>query len=469
MKLDGNKEVTYRDKLATIDENGKRLWVFAKKPKGKLYNYRQLFGYFLLAFLFIVPFIKINGEPFMLFNVIERKFIIFGVIFWPQDSFLFYLMMLSAILFIVLFTVVYGRLFCGWACPQTVFLELVFRKIEWLIDGTPAQQKKLKAQGWTLNKIFKRTLKHTIFWLVSFISVLALLSFILGVETVIKFVTHPFPEHTTGFIALLVFTSVFYFIYAWFREQVCTIMCPYGRLQGVLLDSNSIIVSYDYFRGEPRGIAKKGDKEAQDQLGDCIDCKQCVNVCPTGIDIRNGTQLECVNCTACIDACNATMTRIGKPKGLIRFASENGIKNGQKLKLTPRNIAYSIVLVIIVIFLTILLFTRPDIETNILRDKNFMYQEQGDTAISNIYNVRILNKTHEAMDLTVKLTNIDGELKFFGDDLHIESGEKSEPKMIVYISKDKLKTKNLILKFEIYSGDKLLEETQTNFVGPDIH
>ncbi|NPA44061.1 MAG: cytochrome c oxidase accessory protein CcoG, partial [Chlorobi bacterium] len=444
MKLDGNKEVTYRDKLATIDEEGKRLWIFAKKPKGKLYNYRQIFGYSLLAFLFIVPFIKVNGEPLMLFNVIERKFIIFGVIFWPQDSFLFYLMMLSTILFIILFTVVYGRLFCGWACPQTIFLELVFRKIEWLIDGNPTQQKKLKAQKWNLNKIFKRTLKHTIFWLISFAIVLALLSFILGVETVIQFVTHPFPEHTTGFIALLVFTSVFYFIYAWFREQVCTIMCPYGRLQGVLLDSNSIIVSYDYLRGEPRGVAKKGNKETQEKLGDCIDCKQCVQVCPTGIDIRNGTQLECVNCTACIDACNATMTRIGKPKGLIRFASENGIKNGQKLKLTPRNIAYSVVLVIIVMFLTTLLLTRPDIETNILRDKNFMYQEQGDTAISNIYNVRILNKTHKAMDLTVKLVNIDGELKFFGDDLHIESGEKTEPKMIVYIPKDKIKTKNLI-------------------------
>ena len=466
MKLDESNEVTYRDKLSTIDEDGKRIWIHAKKPKGKLYNYRQFFGYFLLAFLFIVPFIKIHGEPLMLFNVIQRKFIIFGVIFWPQDSFLFYLMMLSGILFIILFTVVYGRLFCGWACPQTIFLELVFRKIEWLIDGTPAQQKKLKAQSWNLIKIFKRVIKHIIFWLISLLIVLALLSFILGVETVINFVKKPFPENTGGFIALVVFTSAFYFIYAWFREQVCSIMCPYGRLQGVLLDSNSIIVSYDYFRGEPKGVAKKGE---EDSYGDCIDCKQCVQVCPTGIDIRNGTQLECVNCTACIDACNATMKKVGKPKGLIRFASENGIKNGQKLKLTPRNLAYSIVLGIILIFLTTLLFTRPDIETNILRDKNFMYQEQGDSAISNIYNVRILNKTHKAMDLKIKLVSIDGELKFFGDNLHVESGQKTEPKMIVYIPKEEIKTKDLILKFKIYSGNKLLEETQTNFVGPDVH
>ncbi len=468
MKLDEKSEVTYRDTLSTIDDDGKRVWVHAKKPKGKLYNYRQLFGYFLLAFLFIVPFIKIHGEPLLLFDILDRKFIIFGSIFWPQDSFIFYLMMLSSILFIVLFTVVYGRLFCGWACPQTIFLELVFRKIEWLIDGTPAQQKKLKAQTWNASKIFKRVIKHLLFWLISFVLVLAILSFIISAEGVFDFLSNPF-ENAKGFLALVIITSAFYFIYGWFREQVCTIMCPYGRLQGVLLDSNSIIVSYDYFRGEPKGVAKKGDKEAAEKLGDCIDCKQCVNVCPTGIDIRNGTQLECVNCTACIDACDATMTRIGKPKGLIRFASENGIKSGQKLKLTPRNTAYSIVLGIILIFLTILLLTRPDIETNILRDKNFIYQEQGDTAISNIYNVRILNKTHNEMDLTIKLVSIEGELKFFGDNLQVKSGEKTEPKMIIYIPKEKVTKKITSLKLEVYSGNELLEEVETNFVGPDIH
>lgn len=467
MKLDEKNEITYRDTLSTIDEEGKRVWIHAKKPKGKLYNYRQLFGYSLLAFLFIVPFIKVHGEPLLLFDLLDRKFIIFGSIFWPQDSYIFYLMMLSTMLFVILFTVVYGRLFCGWACPQTIFLELIFRKVEWLIDGTPAQQKKLKAQSWTFIKIFKRILKHTLFWLISFVLVLALLSFVISAEGVFEFVSNP-SNNKKGFIVLLVFTSVFYFIYGWFREQVCTLMCPYGRLQGVLLDSNSIIVSYDYFRGEPKGVAKKGESEEK-EFGDCIDCKQCVNVCPTGIDIRNGTQLECVNCTACIDACNSIMTRIGKPTGLIRFASENGIKSGQKLKLTPRNIAYSVVLGIILIFLSILLFTRPDIETNILRDKNFIYQEQGDTIISNIYNVRILNKTHKKMNLSIKLISTEGKLKFFGDNLQIESGKKTEPKMIVYLPKGEINKKITVIKFGIYSGNKLLEEIETNFVGPDVH
>lgn len=462
MKLDDKHEVTFRDTISTVDEKGKRNWVYAKKPKGRIYNYRKIFAYFLLGFLFTVPFIKINGEPLMLFNVVERKFIIFGVIFWPQDSFLFYLMMLSFILFIVLFTVVYGRLFCGWACPQTIFLEFVFRPVEWLIDGAPAKQKKLKAQKWNLEKIFKRVIKHTLFWVLSFLIVSALLSFILGVENVIKFLKHPFPEHTSGFIALIIFTSAFYFIYTWFREQVCSIMCPYGRLQSVLIDPNTIVVSYDYLRGEQRGVSKKGDTE---QHGDCIDCKQCVHVCPTNIDIRNGTQLECVNCTACIDACNATMKKVGKPKGLIRFASENGIKTGKNFKLTPRNVAYTIVLAGIFIFFITMLLTRPSVEANIIRDRNILPQIQNDT-IANVYNVKILNKTHKNMNIHIEMEGIKGKLSFFGDDLNIKSGEKSEPKMIIYIPKSELKKQSTILNFKIFSKDKLLEETQTNFLTP---
>lgn len=461
MKYDQNYNETFRDSLTTVDKKGKRIWVHAKSPKGNLYNYRQLFGYFLLVFLFIVPFIKVYGEPLILLNVIERKFILFGVIFWPQDFYLFYLMMLSLFLFVILFTVVYGRLFCGWACPQTIFLELIFRRIEWLIDGNPSKQRKLKAQKINLEKIIKRFIKHILFWLISFMIVLALLSFIISADNVISFLKNPFPEHSSGFIALIIFTSVFYFIYAWFREQVCIIMCPYGRLQSVLTDSDSIVVSYDYIRGEPRGNLKNNES------GDCIDCKQCIYVCPTNIDIRNGIQLECINCTACIDACNTVMKKINKPKGLIRYASETGIKTGKNFKLTGRNVAYSIALTGILIFFFILMITRTDIETSIIRDRNFMYQEQEDGRISNIYNVNILNKTHKDLKLDIKLQSIQGDIKLFGDKLFVKSGEKIEPKMIVYIPKENLKSRNTKLIFEIYSEDKNPVIVKTNFIGPE--
>ncbi len=456
----------YRNSISTITKDGKRAWVYAKKVKGRLYNYRQLFGYTLLAFLFIVPFIKLHGEPLVMFNILERKFIIFGMIFWPQDAFLFYIMMLTFIVFIVLFTVMFGRLFCGWACPQTIFLELVFRRIEWLIDGTPAQQKKLKAQNWNAEKIFKRILKHTVFWLISFIIANFLLSFIIGMDKLLQIISEPISEHKSGLIGMIIFSSAFYFIYAWFREQVCSLMCPYGRLQSVLIDKDTIQVSYDYFRGEPRGVAKKGDTEAAEKLGDCIDCKECIKVCPTGIDIKNGSQLECVNCTACIDACNSVMTRIGKPKGLIRYASENGLKTGKSFRFTPRNIAYTTVLIGILIFLATLFITRTDVEATILRARGLTYQEQPDNQISNLYNITIVNKTRTELNPEIRLISPKGKVEIYGNSLKLAGGESVKAAMIVFLNKDEVKGKHTTVRFGIYDGDKLLEEVKTNFVGP---
>ncbi len=462
MNSENKKQESFRDELSTVDKQGRRQWVFARKPKGKLYNYRQLFGYFLLTFLILAPIIKINGEQMILLDVLQRRFIFFGVIFWPQDFYLFYLIMLAVILFVIVFTVVYGRLFCGWACPQTIFMELVFRKIEWWIDGRPYEQKKLKEQPWSLQKLWKRTLKHAIFWGVSFFISNLFLSYLIGTSELLKIISEPVSEHLVGFTAIVVFASTFYFIFAWFREQVCTIMCPYGRLQGVLLDSNSVVVAYDYLRGEPRGVARKKDLEAGVNKGDCIDCKLCVQVCPTSIDIRNGTQLECINCSACIDACNSVMVKNRKPKDLIRYASAKGIEDGKKFRLTTRNVAYTIFLFFILAFTTSFFINRGSIETTILRTPGMVYQEQPNKEVSNVYNFKIVNKSDKDIPLDIKLLEPNGRIVVSGDTL-LKYNSTAEGILVVFLKQSEIKEKKTTLKFGVYQDGKLLEEYKSNF------
>jgi len=462
MSLVERENRTFRDEISTVDHDGKRQWVFARKPNGKLYNYRQLFGYFLLLFLILAPILKINGEQMILLDVLGRRFIFFGIIFWPQDFYLFYLIMLAVILFIIVFTVVYGRLFCGWACPQTIFMELIFRKIEWMIDGKRSKQQKLKAQKWNFEKIWKRLLKHTIFWGISFFISNLFLSYLVGTEELTKIIKEPVSEHIVGFSAIVIFASAFYFIFGWFREQVCTIMCPYGRLQGVLLDSNSIVVAYDYLRGEPRGVARKKEIEAGVEKGDCIDCKLCVQVCPTSIDIRNGTQLECINCSACIDACNSVMVKNRKPKGLIRYASSNGIKDGKKFRLTTRNVAYTVSLVFIMAFTTSFFINRGSIETTILRTPGMVYQDQPNKEVSNVYNFKIVNKSQEEISLDIKLISPNGRIVVSGVTV-LKYNSKTEGILVVFLKQSEIKQKKTILKFGIYQDGKLLEEYQSNF------
>ena len=327
---------SFRDSIATIDTEGNRNFIFPQKPKGRFYQWRSILSWFLIAFLFAAPFVKVYGIQFILFNVIERKFNIFGFPFFPQDFHLFALSLGLSVVFIILFTVVFGRIFCGWICPQTIFMEMIFRKVEYLIEGDRPAQLKLDRQDWNPEKIRKKVLKWVIFFIISFIISNVFLAYIVGSDQLLLYISEGISTHLQTFIILLIFTSVFYFIFAWFREQVCIIVCPYGRLQGVLLDNNSINVAYDFVRGEGtvgRSKYKKDQDRDAEGIGDCIDCKQCVLVCPTGIDIRNGTQLECINCTACIDACDFVMDKIEKPRGLIKYASENTIEKEKNLSL----------------------------------------------------------------------------------------------------------------------------------------
>ena len=467
MELQDNER--FRDSIATIDEKGKRNFIFPKKPKGKFYNYRTYVSWFLLAFLLAAPFIKIKGNQFLLFNVIERKFHIFGFPFWPQDFHLLVISMLVSVVFIILFTVVFGRIFCGWMCPQTIFMEMVFRKVEYLIEGDRTKQIKLEKQAWNAEKIRKRVTKWIAFFIISFIISNVFLAYIIGSDEVLVYATDGPFENIATLVNLLVFTAIFYFVFAWFREQVCIIVCPYGRLQGVLLDNKSINVAYDFVRGEgDNGRKKLRKNENRDELGygDCIECKQCVLVCPTGIDIRNGTQLECINCTACIDACDEIMDKSGFEPGLIRYASEDDIEKKEKFKFNARLIAYSAILTILVGVLVTMLFLRNDVEATILRLPGQTFQTTA-TTVKNIYTVKLINKTTEDInDVSIELISHNGTINMVGGHLNVKKQGLKEGTLFIEINKKDLNSSKEKLKIGIYSNGKLVEKTTTNFSGP---
>ena len=465
---DQNSE-NFRDSIGTITKEGDRNYIYPKKPKGIFYKYRTLVTWVLLFMLVSAPFVKINGNQFLLFNVLKGKYNIFGQPFWPQDFYLLVLSMLIGVVFIVLFTVIFGRIFCGWICPQTIFLEMVFRKIEYLIEGDRSKQIKLSKQPWNLEKIIKKISKWTIFYVLSFLIANVFLAYIIGSDELLKYVYEGPEEHINTLIKLAVFSSVFFFIFAWFREQVCIIACPYGRLQGVLLDNNSVVVAYDYKRGEDengRSKIRKGQDRTEKGFGDCIDCKQCVLVCPTGIDIRHGTQLECVNCTACIDACDEIMDTVGFDKGLIRYASENNIAKGEHFKFDARIKSYTVVLTLMVVALVTLLFLRSDIEATILRLPGQMYTTTK-TTVTNVYTFTLINKTvNNYEDLDIKLINHKGEVKIIGGMVDLLKDNLKEGTIIITINRKDLYSSKDRLEIGIYKDGELIETTATNFPSP---
>lgn len=464
-----DEEGSFRDSLSTLDESGNRKWIYPKKPSGRYYNYRKWLSYVLLAVLFGAPFIKIGGEPLLMVNVLQRKFVIFGQVFWPQDFYIFGLAMIVSVLFIVLFTVAFGRIFCGWFCPQTIFMEMLFRRIEYWIEGDWKHQQRLDKMPWNAEKIRKKGLKHFLFLFISFLISNTFLAYIIGSDELISIITDPPAEHIVGLVLIIVFTLVFYGVFARMREQVCTNICPYGRLQGVMLDRNSMIVAYDHKRGEStagRSKWRKGEDRAAEGKGDCIDCGQCVDVCPTGIDIRNGTQLECINCTACMDACDSVMEKVGFEKALVGYKSEETISNGTPFQFTLRLKAYTVVLTILVGVMIALIVTRSDIGATVLRTPGMLFQEGENNTITNLYNFKVINKTAEDMPLDIRVLNDFGTVKMVGDSVVLKAKGTTEGVMFVEVPKDQVKGRKSDVVVGIYSGDKLLKKVKTNFIGP---
>ena len=460
----------FRDHLATAHKDGKRKWVYAKKPAGKWYRYRTWFSSVLLALMVAGPFIKIAGNPLLMINIIERKFSIMGQIFWPQDTVIFAVAMLLFLTAIIIFTTAFGRLWCGWACPHTVLMEMVFRKIEYFIEGDAAAQRALDAAPWTARKVRQKAAKHLIFFGLSFLIANWLLSYIIGMDQLRTIITDPPSQHMIGLTFMVLFSLMFYAIFARFREQACTFICPYGRLQSTVLDENTMVVAYDHRRGEKRGPLHRARSFAHrlaEGFGDCINCHQCVAVCPTGIDIRNGTQMECVNCTACIDACDNVMGKIGKPFGLIRYASLNSIEKGEPFKFTPRMGWYSVVILVLAAVLGILVFTRSEVETMLLRAPGGLFTETASGKVQNLYTLKVVNKTSRDLPLQLKLENLPGTLQIMGSGNLLLPGEDlAQTSVLIELDKHLLTGPSTKLEIGIYSNGRRLETVQTAFTGP---
>lgn len=496
----------YRDKINTIQEDGKRKWVYPKKPSGWFTKRREIVAFFLLALMFSGPFIKMNGHPILMLNLLERKFILFGMAFWPADFHLVVLAALSLVVFIVLFTAIFGRIWCGWACPQTIFMEMVFRKIEYWIEGDFTSQIKLDQMPWNREKIIKKVGKNVIFFALSFLIANTFLAYIIGIDQLWTIVTDPPSQHLGGLIAISIFSLVFYGVFARFREQVCHFACPYGRFQSVLVDTKSLTVSYDFNRGEPRGVqkpekrrreralktegdvavataaispdvafdvvelAKNGGSVPQEpvKFGDCIDCKQCVKVCPAGIDIRNGIQLECIQCTACIDACDEVMDKIDRPRGLVRYSSYDGIKKGQGFSFNGRMAFYSVVLALLLTLFVSLLALRPPTESILLRASGTLFQSLPNGNFSNIYTAKILNKTFEELAIEVKvLEPAGGIVTPITQFSTLKPQTVMEGRFFIELPEELVEPTRTNVTFGVFANGKQVETVKSTFIGPD--
>jgi cytochrome c oxidase accessory protein FixG len=460
----------FRDHLATADQEGRRQWIYPRQVTGRFFRWRTWFSWLLLVIMFAGPFITIHGNPLLLMNIVERKFIVLGQVFWPQDMIVFAIALLLLFTGVVVFTAAFGRIWCGWACPQTVMMEMVFRKLEYLIEGDAHHQRALNRAPWTGGKIARKLFKHALFFALSFLVGNVLLSYIIGWPQLHQIVLDPPAKHLVGLSFMIAFSLLFYGIFARFREQACTFICPYGRFQSVLLDENSIVVAYDRQRGEGRAPLRREQTAADRRaagLGDCVACNQCVAVCPTGIDIRNGTQMECIHCTACMDACDAVMTKAGRPRGLVRYASLNGIERGERLRLTPRLIGYSVILLTLAVVLGLMLALRPEIEATVLRAPGSLFQQMPDGRYSNLYTIRVINKTSREMPVELRLENPAGTLTVMGPGTIMVAPQLlSENSVLIELDPAAMKSGTTPLVIGVYANGKKMETIKTAFIGP---
>jgi len=460
------------ERPATMDETGRRVFIFPASVSGFWRRNRNIVEVFLIIFFLVLPWINIGGHQALLLNIGDRQFSIFGLTFWAHDAPLIFFILAFLTLGLAFITAVWGRIWCGWACPQTVFIDGVFRRLEYWIIGSYIQQRNLAKAPWNIKKFFKLSALWTLFLIASLIIAHSFLAYFVGADHLVQMTQHNPRDNWTIFLVMGFITAVILFDFGWFREQFCIIMCPYGRFQSVLLDDDSLTVSYDPVRGEPR----RGATIADEAEGDCIDCYKCVAVCPTGIDIREGLQLECIGCTACIDACDEVMEKIEKPKGLIRYATGNSLKGVKSKFLTPRIGIYSVLLIAIISALVFSISQRQEIVVTVLRGKDSPYQVvQNDEQeeIINHFKLQLKNQTFDDMSLQMELPAIwkEKNIKLVSQTQIIELDGGMHSTLHIFIKFPRSVTgtvgsKNIKLDFIDTKNNQIRIEENVKLVGP---
>ncbi|HEX8877793.1 MAG TPA: cytochrome c oxidase accessory protein CcoG [Phycisphaerales bacterium] len=452
--------------LSTLNADGSRRWLLPKPSIGRFFHRRRVVAYLLILIFTAIPYISINGKPLILLDLSTRHFHIFGQTFLPTDTLMLALLVLSVFLTIFLLTALFGRVWCGWACPQTVYLEFVYRPIERLFEGTPGRARK----GWFVGSPLARGLKYLTYLVISCYLAHTFLAYFVGVEQLRVWITRSPAEHPVSFGIMAGVTALMMFDFTFFREQTCLVACPYGRFQSVLLDRNSLIVSYDRGRGEPRGKrAKAAAGIPLPVLGDCIDCRMCVATCPTGIDIRNGLQMECVHCTQCIDACDSVMDKIGKPLGLIRYSSQAALAGENKSGVRPRLVLYPALLTVVLSGLIYLLTHQSPLNVTILRTRGglFSMNDAGDM-VGNQVKVKVVNRTDAPAPITIAAAGVAGaRVKLDeSDDVVLQPGEMRTVPVLVEAPIDAFEQGKCDISIVVRGVNDFSKSTPYRLVGP---
>jgi len=453
--------------LSTLNSDGSRRWLKPRLSPGRFLTSRRGVAYFLLALFIAIPYITMNDKPVILLDVVAREFTFFGKTFLPTDTLLLALLMLSVFLTIFFLTAVMGRVWCGWACPQTVYMEFVFRPIERFFEGAPGRPLKPGA-----NKGLRKALKLATFVLVALFMSHTFLAYFVGVERLIHWVQGSPRDHWPSFVVVAVTTGLILFDFGFFREQMCIVACPYGRFQSVMLDRNSLIISYDTIRGEPRGKKMRDADLALPVLsaapvGDCIDCSMCVTTCPTGIDIRKGLQLECIGCAQCIDACDTVMTKIGRATGLIRYSSQNAIEKKPSRMLRPRVVLYPIALTIALSAFTYLLINAKSADVRVLHGKGMPFSILPTGEVANPLLVKVTNRTDTPRTYTISLEGISGaQMDIAQNPLVIPKGQMRDTPFLVKLPPETFATGKKVITVVVTDDKGDVQKLPYRVLGP---